>query len=176
MRKGTFIGVAVVVALLIVGAVAVYAYDNGREDKIAKGIRVGGIDVGGLDRSAARTKLRQELLQPLSSPVTVHARGKTFHLTAREAKIAANINEMVSSAVAKSRDGNILSRTVRGLTGGKVEEDIQPRVTYSSEAVGRLVSRVSRHVDTDARDAKVEFTAAGLQSVEGKTGFHVDRS
>ena len=37
------------------------------------------------------------------------------------------------------------------------------------------MSRVSRHVDTEARDAKVEFTAAGLERVEDKVGYEVDR-
>lgn len=176
MRSKSFIGVAVAIALLCLGAVAVYAYDQGREDKIAKGVRVGGIDLSGLRSPEARAKLRAELLQPLSSPVTVRARGKTFHLTAREAKIAANIDEMVREAVAEGRKGNVLSRTLRGVTGGEVQANLQPEVTYSSEAVGRLVSRVRRHVDADAKDATVEFTAAGLQTVEGHTGFAVDKA
>jgi lipoprotein-anchoring transpeptidase ErfK/SrfK len=175
VRSGTFIAVVAFVALLLGGTAAVYAYDSGREDRIARGITVGGIDVGGLDRVQAREKLRAELLEPLSSPVVVRARGKRFRLTAREAKIATNLDAMVADAVARSRDGNVLTRTVRGLTSGRVEADIEPRITYSSEAVGRLVSRVKRSVERPAKDASVEFSAAGLTKVKARDGLELDK-
>ena len=162
--------------LLIAGAAGVYAYDHAREDKIAHGITVGGVDVGGLHREEAITRLRDELLRPLSVPVVVHARGKTFHLTAREAKISADIQAMADEAIARSREGNLLTRTWREVTNRAIDERIQPQVTYSSEAVGRLVSRVRRHVDREAQDAKVEFAAAGLQKVDGHDGFQLDKA
>ena len=56
MRTKAFISVAVALALLLAGAAAVYAYDSSREDTIAKGVMIGGIDVGGLasGRGSAR--------------------------------------------------------------------------------------------------------------------------
>jgi len=136
---------------------------------------VGGIALGGLDREQARAKLTAELLEPLKAPVVVRSRGKRFQLTAREAKTAANIESMVSAALQESRKGNILVRTYRNATGGEVDADLEPRITYSSEAVGRLVSRVRRFVDRPARDAKVEFAAAGLEKVRGRVGLSVDK-
>jgi len=152
----------------------VYAYDEGTEDQVAQGVRVGGIHLGGLSRAQARRKLRDELLQPLSSPVVVRARGERFRLTAREARIAANIEAMVAEAVARGRDGNVLTRAFRNLTGGEVQADVDPEITYSSEAVGRLVSRVKRRVERAPRDAKVDFSTAGLNRVGGRDGLAVD--
>jgi lipoprotein-anchoring transpeptidase ErfK/SrfK len=176
VRSGTFIGVAAAIVLLIAGAAGVYAYDHAREDKIAEGIPVGGVQVGGLHREEAITRLRDELLRPLSVPIVVEARGKTFHLTAREARISSDIDAMVDDAIARGREGNILSRTWRNVSNREVDERIEPRVTYSSEAVGRLVSRVRRHVDRDAQDARVDFNAGGLEKVAGHTGFRLDRA
>jgi lipoprotein-anchoring transpeptidase ErfK/SrfK len=175
VRSGTFIAVAVAIALLLGGAVGVYAYDQGREDRIADGVKVGGIDVGGMERREARERLRTELLAPLAAPVVVRARGREFRLTARESRVAANLDVLVAQAVERSREGNVLARTVRGLTGGRVEEDIEPKVTWSSEAVGRLVSRVARATDRDPRDAEVEFAAAGLQRKDSRDGLAVNR-
>jgi lipoprotein-anchoring transpeptidase ErfK/SrfK len=162
--------------VLIAGAVGVYAYDQAREHKIADGITVGGVQVGGLHREEAITRLRDELLRPLSVPIVVEARGKTFHLTAREARISANIRAMVDEAIARGREGNILTRTWRNVTNREVDERIEPQVSYSSEAVGRLVSRVRRHVDRDAQDARVDFSASGLEKVAGHTGFRLDKT
>ena len=175
MRSGTFIVVVALVALLTAGAVGVYAFDKNREDRIAEGVTVGGVPVGDLSRAQATDRLRAELLEPLDSPVVVRARGERFRLTAREAKIAANIDAMVAEAVERSRDGNLLSRTLRTVTGGGVQAQIEPRITYSSEAVGRLVSRVKRKVERPAKNADVRFAATGMTKVEGRDGLRVDR-
>ena len=175
MRSGSLILFSAVVVLLTAGAVAVYAFDKGREDRIARGVTVGGVPVGDLNRGQATERLRAELLEPLSSPVVVRARGKRFRLSSREAKIAANIDAMVAEAVERSRDGNLLSRTLRTVTGGDVQAQIEPRITYSSEAVGRLVSRVKRQVERPAKNAAVQFAATGMTKVEGRDGLSVDK-
>src|SRR5436305_265795 len=59
MRQRSFIVVALAVAVLVFGAVGVYAYDKTRDDLIAKGVTAGGIDVSGLHPDEARTKLTE---------------------------------------------------------------------------------------------------------------------
>ena len=54
------ISVAVLLILLVAGA---YAYDQSRSDVIAKGVKVAGVDVGGLERAAAQRKVEAELTQ-----------------------------------------------------------------------------------------------------------------
>ena len=175
MRSGTFIAVAVLVVVFLAGGAGVYAYDEGTEDQVAQGVRVDGIHLGGLSRDQAREKLRAELLDPLSEPVVVRSRGERFQLSAKEARIAANIDAMVAEAVARGRDGNVVTRAFRNLTGGEIQADIDPEITYSSEAVGRLVSRVKRRTERDARDAKVDFSATGLKKVDGRDGLKIDK-
>ena len=175
MRAPAFIAVSAFVALLLAGAVGVYAYDKGREGRVAEGVTVGGVAVGGLDRDDATRKLRRELLDPLARPVIVRAQGRQFRLGAKEARIGANIAGMVDAAIAAGREGGILTRTVRGLTGEDVAEDVRPRVTFSREAVTRLVARVARRTDREARDADVAFAASGLRRVRSRPGVRVDR-
>ena len=61
LRQRSFIIVAVAIAVLLVGAVGVYAYDKSRDDVIANGVTAGGIDIGGMQTSKAREKLRTQL-------------------------------------------------------------------------------------------------------------------
>ena len=175
MRSGTFIVVAAVVVLLLAGSAGVYAYDKGTEDHVAQGVRVGDVHLGGLTADQARQKLRDRLLEPLSSPVVVRSRGERFQLTAREARITADIDAMVGEALARGRQGNVLTRSFRKLTGGEVRADIDPEVSYSRKAVRRLVARVGGEIDRPARDAKVDFAASGLEKVDGRAGLELDR-
>jgi lipoprotein-anchoring transpeptidase ErfK/SrfK len=174
VRSKGLIGVGATLAVLCVLAGAVYAYDHGRRDRIAKGIRVGGIDIGGLTRPAAQRKLEARLLGALHEPIVVHHGRKTVKLGPSEARIAADISGMVDEAVVRSRDGNVFSRTIRGLTGGTVRDDVEPRVSYSKQAVVRLIDRVRRAVDRDAVDAKVVFHPGGFVKADSKDGLAVN--
>jgi hypothetical protein len=111
MRTRTFTVLAVTLAVLLVGAVAVYAYDASQDGQIAKGVKVGGIDVGGLNANQAREKIQEEISGPYKRPITIAYKGREFHLTAAEARLDTHVEAMVQAAVKKSRDGNIFSRT-----------------------------------------------------------------
>ena len=174
MKSLTFVAVAAGLVLLIGGAFGAYAYDAAREDRIAPGVRVGGVSLGGLERDEAREKLRDELLQPLSEPVVIRARGRSYRLTAREAKLSANIEAMVAEAVERSREGNVLTRVMRGLTGSDVDADVEPRVSFSKAAVMRHVDLVRTRTDRAPRDAEIDFSAATLRRVSSRSGLKVD--
>jgi lipoprotein-anchoring transpeptidase ErfK/SrfK len=176
MRSKQLIGVAIALAILCVLAGAVYAYDHGRRDKIAKGISVGGVNIGGLTKTQAERKLEARYLAALHEPIVIHHATKTWTLGPREAKTSADVSAMVDQALARSRDGNVFTRTFRGLTGGKIHEQLTPEVTYSKAAVVRLLDRVRRSVDRDAIDAKLAFHGSDFSEVKGRDGLAVDAS
>ena len=64
---------------------------------------------------------------------------------------------MVDEALEESREGNIVSRVARDITGGEENAQVPPRVTYSRAAVEQLVERVVTSVNRPAQDAEVEF-------------------
>ena len=171
MKQRSFILVAVTVTILLVGAVAVYAYDSSRDDLIAEGVTVAGVDVGGMRTDEARRVLQREVARPLERPVAVGYKGRRFNLSAEDARIHADVDGMVDAALRASRDGNIISRVTRDLTGGEEDEAISASVTYSDEAVNGLVLRVKRALDRKAQDATLDFPS--LAQVKEKPGISV---
>jgi lipoprotein-anchoring transpeptidase ErfK/SrfK len=163
-----------VVVLVLVGAGSVIAYDSSRSDTIADGIRIGSVDVGGLSTDAARARVTQRLLKPLQVPVVISAAGKTFSLTAREAQIRANVEVMVNAALERGREGGILARTWRGLTGGEVDAHVAPDIAYSRPAVQRVVDRVRVAVGRKAQDAKVNFAPDSVSISPARDGRTID--
>jgi lipoprotein-anchoring transpeptidase ErfK/SrfK len=173
MRHRSFISLAVALGVLLCGSVAVYAYDSSRDDLIADGVRVAGIDVGGMRAGEARRTLEREVGAPLERSVIVDYHGRQFRLSARQARITADVGGMVAEAIDKSRDGNLITRTARGLTGGDVDADVDPKVTYSQVAVDGLVKRVARALNQPAQDAHVEPSGGGINQVPGRNGVAV---
>ena len=81
MRQRSFIVLAVVLAVFVVGAVAVYAYDNSRKNIIAKGITAGGVDLSGMKPKDAQAKLDRRLAAPLQKTVVVKFGHHRYKLT-----------------------------------------------------------------------------------------------
>jgi lipoprotein-anchoring transpeptidase ErfK/SrfK len=176
VRSATFIAVVTGLILLVGAAGGVYAYDRSREDTIADGVKVGGVDLGGLSRAAATRRLRARLYEPLKADVVVRVRGQHHTLTAAVAGTALHVGPSIDEALRRSRSGNVLSRTLRKITGGSIDADVQPEITYSEDAVRRLVARVARNVDRDVRDATVKFAGDGIRRVRSRTGIRLNRA
>jgi len=134
MRQRSFIAVAIAVAVLVLGAVAVYAYDKTRDDTIAKGVKAGGVDLSGMRADEAREALERQLEARVKKPIIVRHGDEKFRLGARRAKITIDIDSMVDDALARSREGNMLTRTTRAITGGSIDANIPVAVGYSIDA------------------------------------------
>jgi lipoprotein-anchoring transpeptidase ErfK/SrfK len=160
MRQRSFILLAVALAVMIFGSVGVYAYDSSN-DEIAEGITAAGIDIGGMKED--------------ERPLKVRYKGRSFTLDPKRAAIRTNVEAMVDRAVERSREGNVVSRSLRKITGGEVHEDIPVRVTYDRRAVTALVKRVERKINVPARDASVGFNGGSIQPVAGRNGKALDK-
>lgn len=174
MRSRRFLIVAVFVVLLLCGAVGAYAYDHSQRDTIAKGVAVGGVDVGGLKPAEARARLQQELVEPLREPVVVTFERQRFVLAPRQARVAVDLDGMVAEAVDRSRRSSFFARVGRSVTGGSLDADLRPQVTYDPEAVDRFVERVAARLDRAPKDATVAFAGSSLGEVAGQDGVEVD--
>ena len=174
MRQRSFIVLALTLAVLVLGAVGVYAYDKTRDDEIAKGITAGGVDLSGLSPSEARDTLQRELAEPLQRSVVVKYAGKRYKLSPARAKVRVNTRAMVDEALAKSRDGNLLSRTTRALTGGSVDASIPVDISYSGRAVAAFTKRIKKKIDQPARDASITFAGGAIQKVDSQNGRELD--
>ena len=170
ISRGTSILLAAA-AVVVLAAVAAYAYDSTRNDHIAKGVTVAGLDVGGLHRAQAERVVARRVAAPLERPLTVVYGRRRFRLSARTARLHVDVKGTVDSAFDASRSGFFVARAVRELTGGKKNTDIAPRLSYSRAAVANLVRRVQRGLNRPPRDAKLNFPT--LSKVKEQNGITV---
>jgi lipoprotein-anchoring transpeptidase ErfK/SrfK len=161
-------------ALLVALALATYLYDHSRRDTIAKGVHVDGIPVGGLSETAAARKLERDIVQRLNGPVVVHEGSHRWTLDGRSAGITVNVHNMVQQALDASREGSILTRTWRSISGGSVNRDIPLVAGYSHSSVAGLTARIRAAVNRPPRDATVEPGGGGLRKVPGLDGRTVE--
>ena len=174
MRRPSILIASAAFVLVLVATSSVVAYDSSRSDTIAPGVKVGTVDVGGLTAREAAAKLRADMVQQLRRRLVVRAGEREFPLTAREARIAADVEAMVAAAVARGRAGSIVARTWRGVTGAAVDARIQPRVAYSLPAVRRLVDKVRVTMTRKARNAEIAVAGGRVEVRRARDGLSVD--
>jgi lipoprotein-anchoring transpeptidase ErfK/SrfK len=160
-------------AALLAAAVGAYAWDTAEQDQIVQGIRIDGISVGGLSADQARHRLNKDLVAPLEQPVTVKFEGRNYVLSPERLQLRADLDGMVDEALAASREGGLPVRLWRYATGGEVDREIAPRISYSADALDGFVAEVSDAIDRAPQDATVEPSPDSLNLVEGQDGLTV---
>jgi lipoprotein-anchoring transpeptidase ErfK/SrfK len=173
VRTRSFIAVALVLLVLLGGAGAVLAYDSSNKHTIANGIKVGGVDVGGMNVTRAEAKVRAAYRARFERPVVLRYHSQRFVLTPRAAHITVDVSGSVQQALDRSRSDNLFVRTWRSLTGGAIKTNIDPDMRFSEAAVKRLVSRISRKLYVAPRNASISYTGASIGTVESRTGISV---
>lgn len=174
MRRRT-IGFAVVTASAVALGGVVAGISAASSGKIATGVHVGPVNLAGLSPSEARTRIEREYLAPLQQPIVVQRQGKTFRLSAKEARITANLDATVDEAVRRSDEGNAITAAWKAATGKHEDHDIAVTVTTSDDAVLRFVDRVRRSIDRPGKSAAMTFVDDRPVVSPSQVGMAVDR-
>jgi lipoprotein-anchoring transpeptidase ErfK/SrfK len=173
MGRKTQIAIAIGVVVLASGAIAAYAYDSSQNGKIADGVTIGGVDVGGMEATEAKRAIRQQLLAPLRHSISVNFGSHRWNLAGDKLKIHANLDGAVEEALSASRQGGILGRVVRYVSDSAVEKNVSPHIAYSPQAVNRFVRRVAATIDREPQNASVEANGDSLEFVPAQYGRKV---
>ncbi|HEY0280486.1 MAG TPA: L,D-transpeptidase family protein [Solirubrobacterales bacterium] len=154
-------------AILVVGALL---YDHSQEEKIADGVTIEGVDVGGMDADEAEAKVRRALLRPLDRPLRAVYRERSWAMPAAKLKLRADVGAAVEEAVRLSREGDLPTRLGRYLGGDQLEVEVSAQLAYSRSAVNRFVRHVASDLDREARSASVRPRADALEVVSSRAG------
>jgi hypothetical protein len=169
-----FIVLAGFLATLALGVLAgAYLVDRAHRDRIAPGVRVNNVAIGGLRPAEAEAKLKRTLLDPLARPIRVRYKHRHFTLTPRAASIGIDLHGAVARALARSREGTMFSRAWRDLRGNAIDASLAADVTYSQAAIDRLVRRVQRKLNRPATSARVDLEHGRIDPTPSTTGRRV---
>lgn len=176
MGRKAQISIFTLVFAAIAMAVFVFWWDSTQKDKIAEGVTIGEVDVGGLEADAAASQVRTNLISPLEKTVKVKYGDEVFELTPKELNVHADVDGMVDRALAVSQEGGLPTRVWRGISGGEVVEVIEPELAYDDDEVDHFIAHISNNVGRDPVDASVDPSSGSLVPVASKTGLEVDEA
>src|SRR3954470_9091966 len=173
MRTRLIVLVALVAVLVGGSVAATYAYDNSKKNLIAAGVKVNGVPIGGMTRAQAEKKLSDTLLAPLDRPVKVTYHDRTFTLSQKAAAVGINISGTVDAALKRSQQGDMFSRSWRNLRNKSLDTELAAQVTYNDKSIGKLVKRVRKAIDRQAKDATLDLSKGEVAPTTSQTGIRV---
>jgi lipoprotein-anchoring transpeptidase ErfK/SrfK len=157
------------------GGASAYLWDHAHADRIAKGVVVGGIDIGGLDAPEAEARLQEELSAQLAQPVRLVYGDHTFTVDPASAGLQVDVPRMVESAVRLSRSGGLAHRLLRDVRGERLNESVPLDAGVSATRIATVVTHVARVLDRPAHNARVvpKPLATGLSVIPSQAGLAV---
>ncbi len=163
-------GLAIILAAVGVAALVLSA----GSDTIPGGVRIAGVDVGGLSGDEARAKLTSVVDTDLGRTIrlTDPEDGETIlQVEASELASGADVDEAVNAAVdARGRFGRAVSRI-----GLAPRRDVPLNYTLREAGLNDVVTRTSAEITQAPRAATVRVRAGALAVTESQPGRRVDR-
>ncbi|MBP2071091.1 VanW family protein [Thermoanaerobacterium butyriciformans] len=168
-----YIILLVLVLALFVGSIAMF-YTIINQNTIAKGVFVNGINLSGLTKTEAYSKLQSELKTIDSLKVVLKYNDMQFIVPYDDIKISYDYANIVNEAYSVGKNGNILNRIK---TIYEVEKHGR-YLEYSPEAnfknLDIFVAGISKKIDKDPVDAKIYVSDGKINITNDISGLKVD--
>jgi lipoprotein-anchoring transpeptidase ErfK/SrfK len=163
---------AILLPLAVLGlAFAAVAFADSRaSDKLADGTTVSGISVGGLTEEQAIARLRARIGEPALRNARVRVSGRTFTLSAADAGVRLDLRSAVRRAHEAGRDGSLVERGWRELTGGKVDVSEDAPIAVDKKAVRSFIGGIHASVARKPVDAQLDISLTSVGVTDAKPG------
>jgi lipoprotein-anchoring transpeptidase ErfK/SrfK len=166
---------AVVVALPTGVGVAAYYHDHARLRVLPAHSVVGGVNVAGLDRTAAIARIRTIVDRQLDRRGTLLVGSASYSTTLRGLGVHDNAAEAVDAAFSASRHGSWLSRSWHRVFGSQRQHSEAVHLSRPSQArLQAIVNRAVTAAGVHAVDASVSLTGGFATFTAGKPGVAVN--
>ena len=158
-------------ALLALIGVIFYA---GAPGTIAKGVKIDGVDVGGLSTTEAAKTLERQSQATLGTPIRFVAGGKSFSISASDLGLGPDWKAAAASARSRG-DGFAPVRGVRRLKLRLFGGDVSAEATYRQAALKAELTRIAAKVNRPHRDAALVRRGLHAVVVPARVGNVLDR-
>jgi vancomycin resistance protein YoaR len=167
--------VVVLLLALVASAVALGLVFAGSPTKLASGVRIDGVDVGGLEVGDARALLEQRSQALAHRPVVFVAAGRRFRIAPATLGVEPDWAAAVDTA-RRQGDGFGPLRGFRRLDVQVFGADVTPPVTVLRGALGYELEQIARAVDRQQRPAALVRRGLRISVVAGAVGRRLDRT
>jgi vancomycin resistance protein YoaR len=164
-----------VVAVLVLGAGALYAFDRQYEGRILPGVHVGSVDLSGLNPDSARSSLAAAFATAGEGELVVVAGDRTIRIPYADLNRRVDVDALVETAAGIGRSGSPLDRIVGNARTAIRGVELEPRILIDEAGLALRINAAASFVERNPTDASVTVLASGYQLAAGRNGVKADR-
>ena len=165
---------AILVALLALAATALGLAFAGSPSRLASGVRIAGVDVGGKTAHQARSILARRAREVSAVPVTFRVGSRTWRLEPRRLGVRVDWSAAVD-AVRRQGEGFGPFRGFRRLDMRFFGADVAPPTQVYDAALRYKLDEIAAAVNVPAREASIVLHGRMPEIVPSHTGQKLDR-
>jgi vancomycin resistance protein YoaR len=163
------------VAVLVLGAGALYAFDRQYDGRILPGVRAGSIDLSGLTPESARSRLGAAYAPAAEGELLLTAGDRTVRVSYADVGRRIDVDALVADAAAIGRSGSAFDRLIGNVRTAVRGVDLDPRMLLDETALTARIEAVAANLDRAPSDASVAIVDTGFELTSGKNGLRADR-
>jgi vancomycin resistance protein YoaR len=168
-------GLLAVAGLLALALVALgFAY-AGSSDRVARGVTISGLDVGGLTAAEAEQKLSARSRALSTRPVAFTGAGRRWSFAPAQLGVRADWQEAVERALDRG-DGVMPLRGLQRLRLRLFGADVVPKASADQAALDQRLAAIAKQVDVAGREAAIVLKGHEPVVVAGEAGRSLDRA
>lgn len=175
LRLGLGFLVGLLVALAA-GTAALFAYEQAYAGRILPGVRVGQVDLSGLDPAAAAARLTAAYGSLAGGEIVLVAEGHERRLPLDQVGRGPDVEAMVAAAMAVGRSGSPVERAVLEVRTAIRGIELQPTVRLDETALERRLSATLASLEVRPEDASVRFVDGEFVVEPSRVGLAVDEA
>ncbi|MCY3798139.1 MAG: VanW family protein [Chloroflexi bacterium] len=167
----TFMGISL---LALVFAAGMLAYQIAIQDRVARGVRVADLDIGGLTRAEAAAALSQGFQHVEEAVYTFRDGGRAWTATAGELGLSFPTEELVERAFGIGR-GEDSRRSLREQADAWFKGvNLPVTLNYDPSAARAFLKRLASEINVERRDASLRMDGVTVGVDPGETGRRLD--
>lgn len=167
-RRGWIIALGVLLGVLIAGGVA-FALDHAvNGDKVPRGVAVGGVEIGRMDRADAQATLERELKDKVSAPIKIRAGELETSVLPGEAGITPNWKATVDST------GKMSYNPITWVMDFFRQREIPISSDADPQLLDAAVHRITEDLHREPADASINLVEGKAELIPAVTGQSVD--
>ncbi|MGB4590575.1 MAG: VanW family protein [Clostridiaceae bacterium] len=143
--------------------------------KVYPGVMLLGVDLSGLTREEAKSKIETEVLNKLNSTtIDVLVKDKTFKLSYSNLNITLGVDPIVEEAMSVGKNLEFEDKVERISSG--VVEDLAVNFTPDDAKIAEFVSGIAKEVNQEAKDATIKKEGTTFTVTNHADGLVLDEA
>jgi vancomycin resistance protein YoaR len=164
------------VAVLIIGAGALYAFDRQYAGRILPGVRAGSVDLSGDTPAIARERLVGAFAAAGNGELVLMVGSKSVRIPYADLDRRVDVDALVAAAAATGRSGSPFDRLVGNVRTALRGAQLEPQILVDEARLAARIEAAATLLDRAPVDASVANAASGFELTAGKNGVRADRA